>query len=386
MSEKRKLAIVQTHPVQYYSPLYQLMTARAKIEVKVFYTWFQWQQDKMDKSFGRIVEWDVPILEGYDYKFVENVASKPGLHLRGIINPGLWNEIREWGADAILIYGWNYISHLQLIVKSKGKIPLFFRGDSHLLNPEGFIKRTIKSQFLKWVYKHVNVAFYVGTQNKKYYEAFGLSGDSLIFAPHAVNNSNFRNTNYLGVLREKIAYNSNDFIILFVGKLEEVKDPKTLLKAFLALPKDVNCKLVFVGEGPLKQELELMAEGNDKIFFMGFQNQSYMPSVYALSDVLVLPSVSETWGLAINEAMAAGRAVIVSNKVGCAIDLVKEGINGYIFPAGDVHQLKSCLDRFVYDKKKAALFGQESLRIIQNWSYPEIAEAIEGGLLNKKEQ
>lgn len=385
MPERRKLAIVHTHPVQYNAPLYQLLTERGNIEIKVFYTWSQWKENKLDKAFGRVVEWDIPLLEGYAYSFVENKAAKPGLHFMGIYNPALFAEIKEWGSDAVLVYGWNYRSHLTLMRQAAKCLPVYFRGDSHLLNQQSFLKETFKKVFLNWVYKPVSMAFYVGSHNKRYYKAFGMKEENLTFAPHAVNNCHFHKPSpYLAELRKKISYKENDTVFLFVGKLEPIKDPLTLLNAFFALKEKVNVKLIFIGEGPLKKELQELAKGMANIYFLGFQNQSQMPSVYALSDVLLLPSISETWGLVVNEAMAAGKAVVASDKVGCAADLIQEGVNGYTFAAGNYKALAAVLQKLIADRGRVKSMGKASLNIISKWTFEEIAVSLEKSLRSIK--
>src|SRR3954468_9613942 len=112
---KKKLAIVTTHPIQYNAPLFRLMSEQgSSFSIKVFYTWSQSRESVFDKEFGRPVEWDIPLLEGYEYAFVDNVSSKPGSHhFKGIVNPTLTKVIGEWEPDAILVYGWSYSSHLK---------------------------------------------------------------------------------------------------------------------------------------------------------------------------------------------------------------------------------------------------------------------------------
>ena len=115
--KQKKLAIITTHPIQYNAPLFKLLTEKNQISIKVFYTWGEDSiKQKFDPGFQRNIEWDIPLLEGYDYAMVENVSKNPGSHhYKGIINPTLNKEIEEWGADAILIYGWNFNSHLKCL-------------------------------------------------------------------------------------------------------------------------------------------------------------------------------------------------------------------------------------------------------------------------------
>lgn len=383
MPDLKRLAIVATHPVQYHSPLFQLIAARKNIEIKVFYTWSQWQENKIDEGFGKIVEWDIPLLQGYKYEFVFNNSSKPGINnFRGINNPSLYKNITDWNANAVLVIGWNYQSHFNIMRKLKGSIPVFFRGDSHLLNHSPQYKKLMRKAWLSFVYHFIDKAFYVGHNNLFYYKAFGLKGDQLIFAPHAVDNKRFSTLRISeeNHFRKLLALSDENIVFLFAGKFESNKDPFLLIRAFKSLNHD-NARLIMVGNGALEIPLKKIATGDSRIQFLEFQNQGMMPSLYAAADVYVLPSISETWGLAINEAMASGKAIIASDKVGCVRDLVNEDYNGYVFPAGDENTLRLILERITQDKDKVVEMGLNSTKVIMEWSFEKIAIAIESELI-----
>jgi hypothetical protein len=132
----KKLAVITTHPIQYNAPLFKLIAQNRVIDVMVFYTWGQSQDGlKYDPGFTRNVEWDIPLLEGYNYQFVTNISTNPGSHhFRGINNPGLIEELNKWNADIILVFGWSFKSHLHILRHFKNKKTLLFRGDSTLLD------------------------------------------------------------------------------------------------------------------------------------------------------------------------------------------------------------------------------------------------------------
>ncbi len=193
----KKLAIIITHPIQYYSPLFKLISERNKIQIKVFYTWEQSQEKVFDEKFGQEIKWDIPLLEGYDYTFVKNTAKNSGsAHFYGVINPTLIKEIEEWQAGAVLIFGWNHQSHFKAMRYFKGKIPVYFRGDSTLIDPLPRYKKVARKIILKYVYRFVDRAFYVGTNNKQYYLEYGLKPKQLVFAPHAIDNKRFERKKY----------------------------------------------------------------------------------------------------------------------------------------------------------------------------------------------
>jgi glycosyltransferase involved in cell wall biosynthesis len=134
----------------------------------------------------------------------------------------------------------------------------------------------------------------------------------------------------------------------------------------------------------MEQELKQSAEKLDNVKFLDFQNQSMMPAIYRLGDIFLLPSVGpgETWGLAVNEAMACGKPAITSDKVGCAKDLVINSENGYIYSSGNANDLERCL-LLCGDSKKIKLMGQRSLKEIKKWSFNAITDSIEKILYSK---
>src|ERR1700675_1218524 len=155
-----KLAIVCTHPIQYYAPVFRALAMSRQIDLRVFYTWSQAATDSMfDSGFGSEVKWDIPLLDGYSYQFVRNVAKHPGLdHFGGLNTPTLAREIEAWEPDALLVYTWNSQAHLRVLRYFKGRLPILFRGDSTLLDHRPWWRALLRRLFLTWVYSHVDVA------------------------------------------------------------------------------------------------------------------------------------------------------------------------------------------------------------------------------------
>lgn len=380
-----RLAIISTHPIQYNAPWFRLLAQRGKLSIKVFYTWSQSSQGaKYDPGFGRMVQWDIPLLEGYDYTFVENTATEPGTHhFRGIRNPSLIKEVTDWKPDALLVFGWSFDSHLKCLRHFHGRIPVLFRGDSTLLDDRPGIKQRIRRLFLRWVYSHIDYALYAGIENKKYFEACGLKNEKLIFAPHAIDNQRFAQPaayweTEAHIWRQQLGLTTNDLVVLFAGKLEPKKDPSFLLELAATLQQK-EIKFILVGNGVLEPELKSKAQGNPRIIFLDFQNQQRMPAVYRLGDLFLLPSQGpgETWGLAVNEAMASGRPVMVSEKAGCAADLVQPGVNGIVFPPGATGECTAFLQNMVGDKQRLAGMSAASSEKIDAYSFDRIVDAIE---------
>lgn len=381
---KKKLAIITSHPIQYNAPLFSLLHQSSVVQPKIFYTWSQTQQfEKYDPGFGRLVEWDIPLLKGYDYLFVPNISKTPGTHhFKGLINPTLNREIEEWGADAVLVFGWAFQSHLKCIRYFHGKKIVLFRGDSTLLDDTGGVKSFIRKLFLRWVYSHIDVALYVGTNNKNYFIRNGLLQNQLVYAPHAIDNHRFQQDADKQVanalqMRHNLGFTDKDVILLFAGKLEQKKNPFLLLRLMKKIAHP-NLKLLFVGNGKLEQSLKQAAAADKRVVFLDFQNQKVMPVIYRVADIFVLPSAGpgETWGLSLNEAMACSKPVVATDKAGGAIDLIQPDSNGLIIENDNTLELENLIILALQDKSKLNEMGRQSQKKADTFCYQTTVNAI----------
>lgn len=381
---KRKLAIVTTHPIQYNAPLFAMLTQRDVIDIKVFYTWGESVlKDKFDPGFGKVIKWDIPLLKGYSYEFLENTADDKGSHhFNGIKNPGLFDAVDQYSPDAILLYGWSFHSHLRLMRHYKGRVPVIFRGDSTLLKQSGFIHGVIRKMFLAYIYKYIDKALYVGKSNYDYFRYAWVPEKKLIFGPHAIDNERFAclDANCIEKAveyRKQFRIKAEEAIFLYAGKLELTKAPDQLLQAFTEAGMPGRIHLVITGNGPLEGLLKEKYGRHQQVHFLDFQNQASMPALYQMADVFVLPSIGETWGLAVNEAMANGKPVIVSDKCGSARDLVENKANGFVFKAGQLDSLRNALLSMVRVEAEWKQMGKISKEKIQQYSLEKLATAIE---------
>ena len=425
--------------------MFRHLAASGDFKVKVFYTWGQAKGKVIDKDFGIEREWDIDLLSGYDHAFMQNTSSEPGSHhYKGIINPSLINEVMSFNPDKIIVYGWKFKSHLQLMRYFKGKTTLYFRGDSTLLDDAaGFsIKKSLRRLLLQWVYGHVDFALSPGTASDAYFLNAGLTANQIIRAPHAIDNERFAGIqppkngderfyatqspgndteSSLKIRaqdwRKELSIAEDAKVFLFAGKLEPKKDPELLINAFLRLHQQYpKTHLIIVGNGILEHSLKQSSSTpqpsagkfnssthnpqpqthnpepttqrpqprthnpqlTTSITFLPFQNQSIMPLVYRLGDVFVLPSKGpgETWGLAINEAMACGRPVIASDKCGAAADMIKDNENGFVFKAGDENDLYSFMEKMV--NADLASMGARAQETVRHFSYTSFASALKG--------
>ena len=380
----KKLAIVTTHPIQYNAPWFKLLYSLGIIDIMVFYTWGEaGATKKFDPGFGKSLMWDLPLLEGYPYRYVLNVSPNPGSHSKnGIVNPTLINEIEQLGANAILIFGWNFISHFSAMKYFHGKIPVIFRGDSTLLDENFRLKKFIRRLYLTYVYKNIDFALYTGTNNKQYFLSNQLKEEQLIYAPHAIDNDRFSEPkdDYLlksTQVRRSLGFDDDDIVLLFAGKFETKKNPFYLVEL---LKKNLHkkLKLLFVGNGHLEMALKKATSNDKRIVFLDFQNQLQMPVIYRVADMLVLPSIGpgETWGLALNEAMACEKAVAASVYVGGAVDLIQQHYNGIILNPNSTKELDQLIEKVLYNNSVLTQMGINSKNKIQSFCFSQITTSI----------
>lgn len=381
-----RLAIVTSHPIQYYAPWFRSLAAMERFDLKVFYLWDGGVSARHDPGFGHAVRWDVPLLDGYRNEFVPNTSPRPGTdRFSGLRNPDLPARLSAFGPDATLLIGYNHESFMRLILaRRKATSPLIFRGDSHRLSPRPpGLGETLRRELISAVYRRFAAVLHVGKANREYFRWHRVPEERLFFSPHAVDNDRFAHDEVAsrreGVAwRESLGVPPDHALIMFAGKFEDKKRPLDLLAAFRQLDPGARASLVFVGAGHLENALRTQAADCPQVRFAPFQNQSQMPRTYAAADLFVLPSVgrSETWGLAINEALCLSRPVIVSDHVGCAPDLVDPGRNGLVFPAGDVDALAAALREALSDRARLSRWGEEGRRIVSRYSYEQTNQGL----------
>jgi glycosyltransferase involved in cell wall biosynthesis len=393
-----RLAYIVTHPIQYQAPLFRLLAASGKLELKVFFFSDFSLHQHHEKAFGRSFKWDVNLTDGYEWE----VLPRWGLGHSAALRPrwpvrGLKERLKAGHFDAVAVHGWGgHIGLLQALsaVNALG-VPILLRGES---TPDKTsaqaLRRRMRNSFCRKLFRCVAGFLCIGSLNRQFYRSFGVPESKLFLVPYAVDNLRFQSLRGEAALRRetfrhKLGLEPGRPVILFAAKFIPVKAPGDLLVAYQRVwlntaeaDRGMKPYLLFVGDGPLRGELETLAgtaKGTD-VRFLGFRNQSEMPAFYDLCDLFVLPSHFEPWGLVINEAMNAGKPVIVSDCVGAAPDLVQTGRNGWIFEYGNVPALADCLRQAITGADLPRM-GKRSLEIVNRWDYNADLAGLQAALL-----
>jgi glycosyltransferase involved in cell wall biosynthesis len=379
-----RLAVLTSHVIQYQVPLFRALAARPEINLTVYFCSEWGVKEYVDPGFGKKFKWDIPMLDGYRYRFLRNWSpfSAPGRFL-GVINPGIVSELLRHKFDAVIIHGYALASYwFGYIGAWLSKTPVFFRGETVLRPDRPWWVRAVKRFFLSILFRGTAAFLTIGSRSHEFYKALRISNNRLFFTPYTVDNDFFMSESHKWKeekvsLKISIGIPEELPVILFVGKLIERKRPFDLLYAYEGI-KDM-AGLIFVGDGLLRLTLQQYAKekGLSRVIFVGFKNQSELPKYYAVADIFVLPSSSkEVSPLVLNEAMCCALPIVVSDAIPSAVDFVKRGDNGYTYPCGNINRLRGILHELVIDKELRNSMGLRSQEIIKKWNISKVVEGI----------
>ena len=391
-TRRRRLLIAGSHPIQYQTPLFQTLAEAPGLRSEVLYLTLPGEETQ-GLGFGVPFRWDVPLLEGYAWHEAASgrgrgiTAGYRGVWLRHPMGELGFGPARE-RPDALLLTGWHFLGMVQLFLAARLQgLPVLLRMDSNAFRP-----RSWPLALTYWfLFRGITVGLPVGAANARWYRQYGVPQNRLVASPHFVDNA------YFGAradalrperseLRSRWGIPAEAFCFLFAGKLQAKKHPIDLMEALrllMAEPQAPAVHLLMVGTGPLEEACRAHATRHRlPVSFAGFLNQSEMASAYAAADCLVLPSDhGETWGLVVNEAMACGLPAIVSDLVGCAEDLVLEGLTGLVSRFGHPPALAAAMGRMAADPGAAARMGATAReRVNGHFSVENAAEGILAGL------
>jgi glycosyltransferase involved in cell wall biosynthesis len=390
-----RVAHLVSHPIQYYAPLYRELATRAEIDLTVYYCSAAGVREFYDPGFGRAVRWDTPLLDGYRSRFCPSAErARVDAGWRGWPNWDVVREIVRGRYDVVWLHGYNHPTSLLAALGARlSGARLLIREDQTLLDRRSWWKRAAKMAILRVLFSQAT-GLYVGAQNRRYFVHYGMPAYRLFAAPHCIDNQMFREraaavAGERHAIRARWGITDDAPVVLFCGKLIEKKQPLVLVEAYSRARRERPCWLLLVGDGAQRAAVEerVRRQQIPGVVVAGFLNQSELPAAYAAAEILVLPSAwHETWGLVVNEAMNFALPIVVSDKVGCAEDLVRPGWNGFIVPHGDVAALAHAMATLVADAQIRAVFGARSRALVDEYNVERCAAGIVAACLDGQRQ
>ena len=388
-----RVIIVAPTPFYYQVPIFKVLADHPRFELEVFFCSDE-SLKALDvaKRYNSSSPWGLEddLLRGYRHKFLRNYLPF-GSYMKpvvGLFNPSVWSEIRKNKPDVVVLMSWMNPTWWMAVVACKIlKIPFFYLTDQNIQRESGHStwKKWIKSLILgKLLFRSAKGFLCAGTANRQLYKYYGVPDEKLIpfafsWGYESLLQSSSEINSQRNRLRGELGVPENGYVILYCGRLSSEKGLVDLLQAFekINVPGKI---LAFVGGGPLKQILQDYAVDHDieSVRFFGFQNREKISRFYAISDVLVLPSHQETWGMVVSESLCFSLPVVTSEQVGASLDLVHDGHNGFTFPAGDVEALAERLQRLAdLPETTRAKMGENSRHLMEKWSNRDLVQPLE---------
>ena len=366
------------------------MAQRPELEVLVAYCSMEGAEAHVDPGFGVEVVWDIPLLDDYPWVQLKNVSPRPAIGgFFGLINPGVWRLIRSRKFDAVVMFT-GYVCATFWIAAAAAKlsgVPILFGTDAHNLNPRDALswKAKIKKHLWPRLFRLADIVIAPSSGTGALMRSLKIPPDRVMLMPYVVHNEWWIEQAARvdrAAVRRSWNIPADVSVVLFCAKLQPWKRPQDLLRAF-ARANVPGSYLVYAGDGPLKNDIEAEAKAlniAERVRFLGFVNQSGLPQVYCASDLLVLPSEYEPFGVVVNEMMLCGRGVVVSDRVGAKFDLIREGETGFVYPCGDVDALANLLRRTLSDREALRKYGEAAKQRMAQWSPQAYVDSLIRGV------
>jgi glycosyltransferase involved in cell wall biosynthesis len=358
---------ILSHPIQYQSPLLKYLSKRIKI--KVIYRSDISLKKHFDSGFNKNVLIDKNLLNGYSYDFLKYVGTNKVTKIHPI-NTEFKNKIFSKETKIVWMHGikiwYNFI--IILLCKLYNK-KVIVRDELNLLKKRSYFNILINKFYFRFINHFIDAFLYIGKRNREFYITNQIPKEKLFLVPYVIDNKKFELKGKKNIKKKLQIY--------FIGKLIHRKGCDILLKAINKcnnlnkFKKNVEIKII--GDGILFNKYINYKKKNklSNVFFLGFKNQDEIKKHIKKSNIFVIPSREENWGLVVNEAMNAGNVIIASDLVGSSADLVKNNFNGYTFKNEDYKDLSYKLLKLINNKKKLNIFSKNSIKIIRNWGFNE---------------
>jgi glycosyltransferase involved in cell wall biosynthesis len=381
---KPRLAVVASTPVPYRPPIWRCLQDIEGLDFQVLYASLAGAEPYQEPLFGRTIQWDRSVLSGYSWKQVKRKSfERINWRLKYIV-PDMEKHLKTGCFTHVMLPGKEHVYYYQALWAARRLgLPVLYRADSHPAKT-GWVADRIARMTRASLYRKVSAFLCHGYGQFTEYEAYGIPRGKMFFSPYCVDNGFFESQrSQLSGQRHSIRANygvaPGDFLVGYTGKLYPWKNPLELIEAVGRLRREeLPVKLLMVGDGPQRAECERVANQvmPGAAVFTGFLNQSELARAYVAMDMFVMPSVAETWGLVLNEAMVFGLPVMATATSQAAAELIQEGTNGLLYMSGDVSALCAGIRKIRDQVSRGMAMGEQSRLAVAKFSPERAAQGI----------
>jgi glycosyltransferase involved in cell wall biosynthesis len=368
---KRKLVVLTEIIAPYRIPVFNALSERGDVDLHVIF---------LSETDHSMRQWRVYAEEiQFSYEVLPSWRGRMGKY-NLLVNHGVGSALKRARPDVIICGGYNYPASWQALRwarRNRVQFLLWCESTASDRRAEHILVESLKENFLRGCDGFV----VPGKSASEYLRRLGAPAERVFVAPNAVDTNRFATGERM--VRDRAARARQELglpwrYFLFVGRLVEAKGIFDLLEAYGRLMPELRSEigLVFAGDGPQRAELEALARDiyPGVVHFPGFVHRDELATFYGLAECFVLPTLSDPWGLVVNEAMSCGLPVICTDVAGCAADLVKS--NGRLVEPGNVRQLAEVMEEIARDPGLRRSMSQESANLIREYSPESCAAGI----------
>ena len=377
-----KVLAIFKSPTPYFSNLLKMFSDQPDIDLRVVFCakttdGFSY----LDANTNTMKEWGLNVLEGYESSFLNNKIVPLGFPDYKIIDRNIVKFISRQKYDIILMANgyWSLTTWYAIEAASKNNIPIITRATVETTRERNRALLLLKKFVVGAYCRKMRAGVYECKAQMEYLIQYGMKKSDLFYAPCAVDNDFFQSiaTKYSkDTVRKELGIRKESIVISTTGQLIPRKRPWDLIRAYELLTEKGYClDLFIVGDGIQKKEIENYIEKKEysNIHMTGKVSQNEVGKYLAASDIYVIASDYDASPKALNEAMNFGLPVIATTGVSTVPELIIEGVNGYVYQAGDTEALAYNISRII-DEKRSILMGKESLRIVSENGFDRVIQ------------
>ncbi len=384
----RHLKILASHPVPYHVPVFRSLVAQGLSIDVGYYHHGAAERRFWGPGFGLEFAWDVDLLSGYPHRFFYDGPACYSPREQIVVARRCLPWALQDARCPLLLMGWfAEVVWLVWLLRVMSDAPILLLAETNRLSFQAAPKPWSRVALLRTLLSNTSAVLWIGNRNRSFMAEMGVPEAKLFSAPYSVDNDRLSiQKKQLSPrrleLRRCYGLDPDRPAFLFCGKLIPKKRPLELLEAYLASGLKDRAQLIYVGDGTLRDRIKQRASeaAARHVHLLGFFNQSEMPRAYAIADVLCLPSdARETWGLVVNEALACGLPVIVSDACGCAPDLMGPD-NGWSIPCDDGDTLRQTLADAFQRRSEWPAMGRAGRQKVADHTFGSLAQGIKKAL------
>ena len=368
---KPRLAIVISHVIQHFAPVYKKIAESGDIDLKVFFVAENGASSYQDQDFGTSLKWDVTLTSGYPHEFVEpgNIIEKFGFF--SVDSKKLVSAVERFSPDFIWLNGYATRANWRILFGPASNVKYIYGSDSNPVDSRSRLVRLIKSPIVKYFLKRSHYFLSISPANREYLQSYGVSASAITDSKYPVDIERLKlqrdvlDFKQIEKLRAKFQIPLGAKVILFAGKLIAHKRPQDALLALLE-PELQDLHSIIVGSGERLRSLEKQAKSlniQNRVHFAGFVNQSELAKYFELADILLFPSAKEPYGAIAAETLPFGLPIVATDVIGAIGESIMPDVNALLYPVADIAHLGHQLRRLIKDDELRKKFSANSVEL-----------------------